>query len=637
MEDYVFISKQSSFVNEVYGLEKLRELEDAEIIPFDFETTGLDVFTLRPILLGLHGNGISYVINLLTFTEKEIKQALTPLLDKLWVAHNVKYDLKILLYHYGVRPENVWCTQLASQVLYNGTSFAHTLAACLERHFNVFLDKTVRNLFIDRDLTKEITLAEIEYLTGDLKYLVPLMERQKDVAKLLEQQNCIDLENRYVYVLAKLELNGVTIDKERWMANTIKYQEKLDIIEKELRNELTLLNQKTGCLKEPKIKKAQPKNQIAMFDMGAMVNTNVVAQRFNFGSSSQVKDALVKAGAKIDSTEEGSLNAFTNQYPEHVAIPFIKKLLEHREMAKLISTYGQTFLDKLNPVTGKMHTNYNQCFAVTGRLSSSGPNLQNIPASEEIRACFIPDSQEYDFVTCDMSGQEIRIAASYSQDAMLLASLNEGLDLHSTLAQDSFRIIKHDPELVVSQEVNSSYRKKHKPILFGYIYGAGAKRIADVLNIDMVHAAQVFAKLKLNLKTLDVYLERVKAKVLREEKVYDQSKYNRIKHYNWHVTKPTEQHNMEKEGVNFAIQATGASMMKEAGIEIQEWFDELWLNERIDCRIKLQVHDEYVFQIPKGRTDIANRLKAIMEEVGDRFLTGCKMESSMEICDHWKK
>lgn len=552
MKEYVFISKQSSLSEEVFGLEKLRELDHVTEIPFDFETTGLDVFTFTPILLGIYGNETSYVINLLTYTPEEIREALTPLLDKLWIAHNMKFDLKILLHHYGLRPRNLWCTQLASQVLYNGTELKHNLAACLERHFNVYLDKTVRDSFVDRDLSKPITLEEIEYLTGDLMYLSPLMHRQIDRAKVMDQLRCIELENKYVYVISKLELNGVTIDKKKWMENTRKYEDKLQRIEVELRNLLTDLNKKTGCLKQPKVKKPQPKNQISLFDMGAQVNTDMVAKNFNFGSTKQLKDMLKIAGADLESTNEENLTNFTLSNPEHITVPLLNKLLEHREMAKLISTYGQSFLDQLNPVTGRMHSNYNQAFTVTGRLSSSGPNLQNIPASKEIRACFVPDSPEYEFVTCDMSGQEIRIAASYSQDEMLLASLNEGLDLHSTLAQDSYRIINNNDDFVVSKKENEDLRNKHKPILFGYIYGAGPKRIGDVLKINSDTAYQVFNKLRSNLLTLDTYLEKVKKQVVRDQTVYDQSRYNRIKHYNWFVTKETPLYSMEKEGVNYA-------------------------------------------------------------------------------------
>lgn len=375
MENYVFISKQSSLADETFGLEKLQELHEVEEIPMDFETTGLDVFTLTPILLGIHGNGVSYVINLLTYSQKEIHDALLPLVDKLWIAHNMKYDLKILMHHYDIKPKRVWCTQLASQVLYNGTDLKHSLDALVERHFDEYLDKTQRNSFIDRDLSIPISLSEIEYLTGDLKYLSLLHKRQLLIAEKLKVQTCLDLEMEFCPVICKLELNGVTLDTAQWKKNIAKYEDELIVIEKELRKLLLDLNKKFGFLKEPKVKNAPPKEQMAMFDMGAQVSISAVLNNFNFGSAAQIKEVLKKCKVDLEDTGEGKLSRFTTDNPNNPVVPFIKKLLEFREKTKLISTYGEKFLSNVNPVTGRVHSNYSQCFTDTGRLSSSSPKI----------------------------------------------------------------------------------------------------------------------------------------------------------------------------------------------------------------------------------------------------------------------
>ena len=151
----------------------------------------------------------------------------------------------------------------------------------------------------------------------------------------------------------------------------------------------------------------------------------------------------------------------------------------------MFSTYGEKFAVKskdtntlfgdyiqksknINATTGRIHSTYNQARTMTGRLSSSNPNMQNIPQTNNLRNCFIP-APGYIFMVIDYDRQELVILASQSKDKILLASIKEGLDLHSYLATGSYQIIDDDPELIVSKTINSKYRNAHKPVLFGWM------------------------------------------------------------------------------------------------------------------------------------------------------------------------
>ncbi|GAB3975522.1 hypothetical protein GCM10028806_33270 [Spirosoma terrae] len=649
-----YISGQTELNRVCHSLSVLDELAGATKLGMDFEADGLDPYTLHPILLGITDGTTKYVINLLTFEPSHIRQAINKLSSKvLWIAHNMKYDWKLFKVQYGVTMERVWCTQVASQVLYNGMdALRHSLDSVLERHFRVKLDKTARNTFINRDLSEPITDGEINYLCGDLGYLIPLYELQYRKGHELQMPACLDLEMEFLPILAQMELEGIRLDVDAWKQNTRNNARKAEAVHKKILVEVGKLGELFPRALTSEIKKAKkPKQvedhpfapisaqpaakavstQLGLFDDAQVVSKKKVAERFNVGSTVQIQALFERCGVNLDSTGEEVLQQYVLNNPASPLAKFIELLLEYRGLIKLVGTYGDKFLEVINPVTGRIHTDFSQAFTDTGRLSSRSPNLQNLPATEEIRSCFIPDSEDYLFVDVDMSGQELRLAASYSQDKMLLASFTEGLDLHSYLAQGSYRIITRDPTLIVSKDVNKKYRGNHKPVLFGVLYGAGPGSIAGTLNIDFDTAKLVYREILRNLPQLAKFQERMKKLSLQTKTVRDGSRYNRIKFFNRFVKKTMEDHQIERQACNFPIQSSGSSMMKEAGIRLARFFKD----NNLDCKLKLSVHDEYLVQIPKSQPELGEKIKTIMEEVGSSFLQGVRMESELMVGDHW--
>lgn len=324
---------------------------------------------------------------------------------------------------------------------------------------------------------------------------------------------------------------------------------------------------------------------------------------------------------------------------------FVKLLLDWRKYSKQASTYGEAFLDILS-TDGRARTSYRQCYTATGRLSSSsyrikgtskadeireGYNAQNIPAILEMRHCFMADTG-YKIATIDFSGQEICLAASQSEDEILIKSIMEGLDLHSYLAQPTFRLVKNDPNLIVSKDENVKLRTQHKPILFGAFYGAGASRIAALLDIPKDLATKAYERLRGSLPQFFAYQDKVQAFALKHRYIKDNSKYNRRKYF----AKDSPDYRVTKQASNFPMQSSGASMVKEAMVKIEEYFEQFKEQYPL-IGIIGQAHDELISQIPEDRYDIVEQVKLIMETVANSYVDKIKIQATVEWEPYWTK
>lgn len=638
MSNIYYISNQQMLGRTIYPLSILNNIKDTDIIGADTETTDLDPYTLEPILIGIVVNKVDYyIINCLTFSKDEIHKALIPFKDNLWIFHNAKFDWKVLKVHFNLELKNIFCTYINHQIIYNGcTEVSHSYDEVVKRTFKIQVDKSVRANFVHRDLTIPIKEEEIIYLQKDLEYLIPIYEKEIEALKRLQLEECSKLESSFTPVLAQMELNGIRIDAYKWSQNTKNYKQIVDNLETSIKDSISKLNKIFPNLLTKQIGKKEKKkvnNQLDIFSIGESVNTNKILELVNISSPAQMQEILNKCGANLEGTGDEVLNKFISENPNHVCNELINFLLEHRKYNKLLSSFGDNYLQFINSITKKIHSNYFQNTTATGRLSCSSPNIQQVPALKEIRECFIPDNlDKYSFLNIDLSSQEIRVASTYSKDKILLASLNEGLDLHSYLAQSSFRIITQDNTLIVSKNENKSMRNAHKPIIFGALYGAGAGRISDVLNIPKNVAEKVYTNLKLQLPELFAYQELVKKKAVKTKTVRCGSKYNRIKWFNFLAKNETEDYKIEKEGCNYPIQATSASMLKLCMIEIQKFIE----NNNLDCQIKASVHDELIIQIPKDNTVLANQIKEIMQTTANTLLEGVVMESEMSVSNYWQ-
>ena len=443
--------------------ECLDYFKDIEEIALDTETEGKDPHVKKILSLQLGTPERQYFIDCRVIPITKFKELLE---SKKLIIHNSKFDYKFLKVA-GIIVEQIYDTMLAECVLYCGyEKYGYSLKALTQRYLNVDLDKSVRGDFY-KVKSDNFTLAQIVYACNDVKYLHQIKELQLERIVKYNLAYCIRLENRVVKALADIELNGMYLNQTKWLENTKKFQHDLEDLIKELDNIVE---------SEPKLKRFIPRT----------IQANLFGYQerkleINYSSPTQIQSIFKSLGYNVDSTNDRELQKLTKEHP------FFSKLQEYREKAKIISTYGEGFLNYINKNTGRVHTSFWQVLN-TGRVSSGGkddnaPNLQNIPASNTFRNCF-EARPGFLWVSIDYSGQELRLMADASDENGFVDVLNRGEDLHCYAGSMMFKrpVTKADKEL----------RNKAKTINFGKPYGMGVPKLADTLQISIEESEQLF-------------------------------------------------------------------------------------------------------------------------------------------------
>jgi DNA polymerase-1 len=335
----------------------------------------------------------------------------------------------------------------------------------------------------------------------------------------------------------------------------------------------------------------------------------IAGQPFNLSSPKQLREILFdkigitstrKTPTGIPSTSEDVLEELSNIHP----LP--KVILEHRSLSKLKNTYTDKLPKMVNSASGRIHTNYNQAVAITGRLASSEPNLQNIPIKTEegrkVRKAFIA-KQDALILSCDYSQIELRIMAHLSQDAGLIESFQQNEDIHTATASKIFNMSPAD--------ISSEQRRFAKVINFGLIYGMSAYGLAQTLNIDRNSSKnfieQYFEKYPGVKNYMDI--SKIKAK--------DQGYVETIFGRKLWVPEINSSNGMrraaaERASINAPMQGTAADLIKMAMNQVQNWL----ANKKLQSMIIMQVHDELVLEVPKEELDIIKKeVPSIMSKV----------------------
>jgi DNA polymerase I-like protein with 3'-5' exonuclease and polymerase domains len=644
---------------------------EGEFIGWDTETTGLCPFYDKPILSILGDSEHQIVIDLISTPLELIEAVHRKYSGKTWVAHNAKFDYKMFKYHFpSIVLPKLFDTMIASRIIYNGYKHVkHSLEYLTDKLLNIKLSKDIRLSFVGYDLSKKFTFRQIEYAADDVRVLLPLKEQLDLRINKFNYNKLIELENSVMPVLADMEVYGMSIDKVKWENNASKNKEELlpiiTAIDLELVRLVKLFPNLRSYLFSLRFKKEETNYASNSFWLDVVEMTEglaILEQRKD--QDSVIEKRTKTLSKKVDkltslfdvdvtpitlterqkySLDKATIDLFLrSEYSLKSELRRLFELIiEYRKKSKEITTYGMDFIKNVNPVTGKLHTEYGQVMTSTGRLNSSkykvsdkvkeGYNAQNIPKSKVLRSCFISDDpNNYEVLTADYSGQETILAASQSNDSKLLELAKE--DLHSYLAQPSFRLIMNDPELIVTKEINSHLRNKHKSVLFGIFYGAKARRVASVLNIPLSIAEKVYESIKTLLPDFFKYQRRVQLFALKNRYITDNSKYGRRRWF----TSEDKDHKIEKQASNYGMQSSGASMIKEALVKIEAYFCSLRATFPL-LRILTTVHDEIVCQIPKNSPEIASRIIEIMKEVGNSFVTGITIDVEYKVADSWTK
>ncbi|MBS4722626.1 DNA polymerase I [Aeromonas caviae] len=555
--------------------EWLARLQAAPLFAFDTETTSLDYmearvvgvsFAIEPGKAAYVPFGHDYLGAPVQLTEAVVLGKLKPLLEdpaRLKVGQNLKYDRNVLLNH-GIELQGIaYDTMLESYVL-NSTASRHDMDSLARRYLNA---ETISFEDIAGKGVKQLTFNQIE-----LEQAAPYAAEDADITLRLHQtlwgklsaepglaKVFSEIELPLLPVLARMERLGTTIEPK-------------------------LLHQQS---QEIEVRLAELEKQAH----------ELAGQEFNLSSPKQLGEILfTKLGLPIiKKTPKGAPSTAEEVLAELAETYELPQLLmEHRGLAKLKSTYTDKLPLMIKPQTGRVHTSYHQAVAATGRLSSTDPNLQNIPVRNEqgrrIRQAFIPCAG-YKLVAADYSQIELRIMAHLSGDKGLLTAFAEGKDIHKATAAEVFG--------VALDAVTSDMRRSAKAINFGLIYGMSAFGLAKQLGIGRAEAQ----------KYMDLYFERYPGVLEYMERTrqqadaqgYVETLFGRrlylpdIKSRNAGLRKAAE-----RAAINAPMQGTAADIIKRAMINVDGWIRGI---EDQSIRMLMQVHDELVFEIREEKLE----------------------------------
>jgi len=624
-------TQQFTEVTVAYCLDYFKNHKSVQL---DTETKGKDPHTKKILSLQLGDSDNQFVIDVRRINILLFKELIE---SKIIIGHNLKFDYKFLK-KAGIVLNNCWDTMLAECVLYCGyEKYGYGLAAVAQRYLNITLDKSVRGEFF-KLIDEPFNDDQILYASKDVKYLNLIAEKQYHKIIELDLLYCINLENEVLKALGDIEYNGMILNKEKWLANTNKFKEELEIITQTLDNIVE---------SEPKLSKYIPKYiQSNLFDFEER------KLKINYSSPLQIYKICKDLGFNPESTNDRELTKLVDKHK------FFTVLQDYREKAKIISTYGEGFLEYINKTTGKVHTSFWQVLN-TGRVSSgskddNAPNLQNIPAKNIFRNCF-EARPRFLWVSIDYSGQELNLMADGSGEEGFIDVLNRGEDLHCYAGSMMFKktITKADKDL----------RNKAKTINFGKPYGMGPPKLADTLSISIEESEQLFKEYAEAFPKLNKWLE--KQSKFAKEKGYsmtfapckrkrfypeiNKAKELREKASNYIKGSPESKElwkeifkiegQTERNGGNQPIQGSGADITKEALVEVRKLIIEYNKEYKEEVAFLIcTVHDAIDVEV---REDLALEFSKEMEQImincGNKYVSKVQMKVDTTITKEWMK
>ncbi len=558
----------------------INELNQHSEICFDTETTGLDVNSaeLVGISFAFKTSEAYYVPVSQNMDEaQQIINEFKPFFENSSInkiGQNIKYDLSILK-RYGIELKGKLFDTMIAHFLIQ-PEMRHNMNVLAETYLNytpVSIETLIGKKGKDQLNMRDIAIETIkEYASEDADITLQLknkfepMLNEYHIKKLFEE-----IEIPLINVLADMEAEGITLDKNALAELSIDLKKDILIVESEIQQ--------------------------------------LAGTPFNVSSPKQVGEILfeiLKIVEKPKKTKTGQyatgedvLSKLTSKHE------IVGKILDYRELVKLKNTYVDTLPELVNPRTGRVHTSYNQVVAVTGRLSSDNPNLQNIPIrterGREIRKAFVARNENYILLSADYSQIELRIIAELSKDEGMIEAFLSGQDIHKATAAKVYNISL--------DEVTDDMRRNAKMVNFGIIYGISAFGLSERLNIPRKEAATIIENYFDKYPGIKSYMDE---SILRaREKGYVETIMGRRRYLrDINSSNHTVRGYAERNAINSPIQGSAADMLKIAMINIQNDFK----IKNLKSKMLLQVHDELVFDVLKQELEtvkviIENRMK----------------------------
>ena len=567
----------------------LIKLEKATLYAIDTETTSLN--TMQAKIVGLsfaveEDDKISaaylplmhdYIDAPVQLPFDEVMAKLKPILEDKTpkkIGQNLKYDWHVFQNH-GIELNGIAFDTMLESYCYNSVATRHNMDALALKYLNhsCISFKDIAGVGKKQLTFNQISLEQASpYAAEDADITLQLHLALLPKLSASEKPKAIftDLEMPLLTVLAKTERNGVLIDKQMLADQSY-----------ELGNKLVALEEKTHAIAGEKFNLNSSKQlQVILFEKLKLP----ILKKTPKGAASTAEPVLVQLA------EDGH------------EIPTL--ILEYRSLAKLKSTYTDSLPKQIDADTGRIHTSYQQAVAATGRLSSTEPNLQNIPIRSEegrrIRQAFIAP-EGYQLVAGDYSQIELRIMAHLSKDEGLLTAFAAGRDIHQATAAEIFNI--------ALEEVTTDQRRSAKAVNFGLIYGMSAFGLAKQLKISR-GLAQEYINLYFNrYPGVKTYMETTQAEA-KETGFVETLQGRRLYLPDINAKNGMLRQYAERTAINAPMQGTAADIIKQAMIDMQNWLDET----ELDIKLLMQVHDELVFEIAEQDVEQAKaKIKQIME------------------------
>lgn len=639
--------------------EALRILEPLAVVELDTETMGLDPYTKELLTVQLGCADFQVVIDCASVDIQLFKNYIeNP--QRMFLGWNIKFDLKFL-YHQRIIPMKVYDGYLAEKLLWLGyPAGMHemSLKAASIHYLGVDMDKSVRGKIIQTGLTEDV----IMYAAGDVSYLGKIRDKQLIELEKKGLLKAIDFENEFVKCLAYIEYCGAKLDIDKWKVKMTTDLNNLERYEAQLNDW---------------VENSQFASKYCSVNMQGDLFSGFDTKprcHINWTSSQQVIPLFEDLGLDLK-----VLDKKTKHYKKSVDIkvvepqssksPLIPIYINFKKAAIIVNTFGQKFLGLINPVTGRIHANFNQLGTDTGRLSSTEPNLQNLPHDALTRSCFISEKGNK-WISADYSGQESYLMASMANDEAMLDELTNGSgDLHSLTAKMVFQQIPRDMPLKDIKKNFKELRQEAKGYEFCFNYGGQDSTLIRNYGLDAKRAKEIYENYMSGFAGLKRYQDFRRVDVMRKGYIllspitghkayiydYDELKRQMEKQEDpefWEYYREMKRDapecdtvqavrrlarrkaESEKQSINYPIQAAGALTFKLASIKLFNWLRKN--NLLFTVKYCIPVHDEINLEAPEEISkEVADILVKCMVSAGKPFCTRAHLGADVEVGDFW--
>jgi DNA polymerase-1 len=573
----------------------VEELRRVGTLGFDTETTELDPYKGRLRLVQLSTGRSTYVFDVyrLGGDDARADQGLAPLRELLEdagvtkIAHNAKFDLKWVRHHLGCETNGVFDTFLASVLIAAGDGDRrHSLADVAKFFTDVELDKSEQ---ISDWNAPELSQSQLQYAARDAQVMLSLHEQMADRLAADGLTQVAELEFDCLMPIAEMELNGIYLDESRWREQ----------------------------LEKVKVAQAAAAGELQEMLAAGVAQASLFGRpEINLDSQQQVHDALVNLGVPMpNSTRAWELQPLVEKYP------VVGKLLDYRAAQKSMTSFGENTLEFVEPATGRIHADFRQIGAPTGRFSCSNPNLQQIPHDAAYRRCFrAPDGRK--LVIADYSQIELRILADFSGDENFIKAFESGQDFHTMTASQVFNVKPED--------VSADQRSFAKRLNFGIVYGVGASRFGLMTGLSQTDAENTMRKYFGTYRNLDAYLRESGRSVIDGRTA--RTKSGRLLRVRYDENDRASIGATRRYGVNMPIQGTSADILKRC---LRLLHDSL---RGTSGKLVNIVHDEVMVECDASEAElIATKLDDSMVSAGRDFVSRVPIKTDVHIAYEWSK